>query len=47
MQELAREDAEIRRLQTMVGNMLEPPSVLARPDILARLQERIGATATT
>lgn len=44
MQELAREDLEIRRLQTLVGNMLEPPSVLARPDIAARLQERMGAT---
>lgn len=45
MQELAAEDAELRRRQTLIGNMLEPPSSLYTPELLARLQAHLAAKA--
>jgi len=43
MQELADDDAELRLRQTLIGNMLEPPSSLYTPEIIARLQAHLAA----
>lgn len=45
MQELAADDAELRRRQTLIGNMLEPPSSLYTPELLTRLQAHLAAKA--